>query len=354
MAGDAVDVPSHAILQPHCHLTHVDIERRQFEFVKLSREDYSQSTFLDQRMDMGGRGQFSIAIEAARDILQNHESPVADRRVNYIFHTAFCCSTLLARALDIDGKSLSFKEPRIFTEMANFKRYGQAAVQNATEWQRLFDLVVRLLAKPFKPTATALIKPTNTANNLLEDVLRQPATGGILLLYSSLESFLISVLKKGESCRRFVRSLFNVVSCDTDQLSNFSWPEMASMTDMQIAALAWNIQIDHYLRILASFPAANIRTLNCDTLLADPATTLRRLADLMSYDLSDTEVHAIVSGPDFARDSKNEDRDYDAAIRAQEYEHVRARHRETIEVILEWSRQARPDNQIPQQLPCPL
>ena len=38
---------------------------------------------------------------------------------HFIFHSAFCCSTLLARAFDIEGQSIGLKEPTILTWRAN-------------------------------------------------------------------------------------------------------------------------------------------------------------------------------------------------------------------------------------------
>ena len=35
------------------------------------------------------------------------------RPIHFIFHTGYCCSTLLCRALDVPGVSMALKEPQI-------------------------------------------------------------------------------------------------------------------------------------------------------------------------------------------------------------------------------------------------
>lgn len=342
------------LLRPEYHLSHVNVARRQLEFVKLTREDFARPPFLERSTGRDGIERFSVDAGIAEEAVRRRKEPRRCGRVNYVFHTAFCCSTLLARALDIDGKSFSLKEPSAFLDLADFKRYGDPATAGSAHWRTWFDLVVRLTAKPFKPSEATLIKPTNAANNLLADVLGHPATGGVLLLYSDLQSFLISVLKKGEACRAFTRQLFSVISRDTPRLNALSAQELMRLTDLQVAALVWHIQIDHYLKILAAFPAANVRTLNCEKLLAEPQAVLRRLGGLMQYDLSAEEVRMLVSSPEFARDSKDSGKGYDAVVRASEYQLVADHHREALDMILEWSRHVRPDNQVPRELPRPL
>jgi hypothetical protein len=338
------------VLEAAFHPVALDVDAGWIEFQRLTRQAYARAAFLDRTTASGTNERLRLNLDTAFALFGDVTPPP----VNYVFHTAFCCSTLLARALDVDGTSFALKEPPLMLTLADLKRYGRPVTRDVARWQALVRFVLRAMAKPFEDGESVLIKPTNVANNLLADVLARPGTGGVVLLYSSLESFLVSVLKEGEPGRAFVRTVFNVISRDTSRLSGLSHQELMRMTDLQVAALVWHIQIEHYLRILAAFPRAELRTLDCEVLLADPTAALRRIARLMQLELTETAIDNIVSGPAFARDSKTSCRDYDAAVRSREYDRVRALYRKEIAMTLEWSRRVRPDQYMPRRLPRPL
>jgi hypothetical protein len=48
------------------------------------------------------------------DAITPHTAPL-----HFVFHTAFCCSTLLARALDVPGSSMGLKEPSVLVDFAS-------------------------------------------------------------------------------------------------------------------------------------------------------------------------------------------------------------------------------------------
>lgn len=199
-----------------------------------------------------------------------------------------------------------------------------------------------------------MIKPTNAANNLAEDVLAMPRTGGILLLHSSLKYFLVSILKKGEPGKAFVRQLFAVQRMDSERTRALDPEALSRLTDLQIAAFAWYAQMDGYLRLLERHPHGRIATLDCDLFLAQPLETLVKLAAFFGIAADRERLAEVVRGPVFAKSSKNAADDYDAAVREAEYQEVLGENRDAVEAVLDWSTRLRPEGPVTLPLPRSL
>src|SRR5690242_9997556 len=85
----------------------IDPRARRMRFVRMSPETYRASVFLDARTHHLGE----IRTAGMDELLRGR--PRGPSRVHYIFHTAFCCSTLLARHLEALPRVLVLKEPGI-------------------------------------------------------------------------------------------------------------------------------------------------------------------------------------------------------------------------------------------------
>jgi len=333
--------------RPEYFLQELDLARRECGFLRLDRGAYRASAFLDHRIKSASRD----AVRAPLDVMDRLRAelrPADAPPINYIFHTAFCCSTLVSRSLDLEGACTGLREPSVLMQMANAKR---TAVPG---WREALDTTLFLLAKCCGTGEAVLIKPTNAANNLLEDVLAMPRTGGVLLLYSSLKYFLVSILKKGEAGRAFVRQLFAVLRMDSAGTRSLDPEALSRLTDLQIATFTWYVQMDNYQRLLERHPQRHIATLDCDRFLAEPLETLVKLCAFFGIDADRDGLAQVVAGPVFAKSSKNTADDYDAAVREAEYQQVLEENREAVEAMLSWSERLRPEGAISLPLPRAL
>ena len=166
------------------------------EFTKFLAVDESmldKSPFIDIRFEPLAQAQFWVNTQELFALEGGHDIPRP--QPVFIFHHAFVCSTLLARCLNEIDAFFSLKEPWIFRRMADFKR-AQSHMAASPQWREMFTKYVMLLCRNFRGGRVPVIKATNVANNLLVDVLQWMPGPRILYLYSDLESFLISNLKK--------------------------------------------------------------------------------------------------------------------------------------------------------------
>ncbi|MGA9851770.1 MAG: hypothetical protein WBR15_02425 [Gammaproteobacteria bacterium] len=338
--------------KPEYYLNEVDLGAGEYGFLKLDSKAYRRSVFMDHRLRSEIQDSMHVPMVAMEAMVLNMQTASSQAEpINYIFHTAFCCSTLISRCLDIEGTCYALREPSVLMQIANYKRAGNPFFTDGVRWETLLNTVLFLLAKSRGAGEIALIKPTNAANNLAEEIMGNPRTGGVLLLYSNLEQFLVSIIKKGEGGRGFVRKLFNVIRTDSERTSTLPVESLAQLTDLQIATFVWYLQMDAYLKLLARFPNTRIRTLDCNVFLAEPLEILIKLCDLFGIKIKMETLEEVVAGPVLKKYSKNDAQDYDSSVRETEYDQISREHQATIKSILAWSEQIRPEG--PVRLPLP-
>lgn len=337
------------VREPRYYLSGVDLDRGECIFQQVDRDTYKRSTFLDHRIRAATDATQRVPLDVMLGLTQSLNGQGS--RTHYIWHSAFCCSTLLAKSLDFDERCCVLREPSALMQLANYKRTGHGWLVNEERWRELVDAVLAVLGKSWQPGEEVVIKPTNAANNIAVDVIRNPRTGAMLLLYSSLERFLVSILRKGEAGRAYVRTLFSIIMSDSPRVQSITPRRLIQLTDLQMAALAWYLQLDNFVQLMRDCPAARIRTLDSDVLLAEPLATLKKLCAFFGIAVSDAALEEVVTGPVFTKYSKDEAQDYDAAVRDAEFEQSLREHRRTIEGIVAWSEQIRPEG--PLRLPLP-
>lgn len=321
----------------------LNIESGFVEFVRTNREEIAAPPFLDERYfgRNGPRRRVSL-----NEVMRAAPEPAAPG--HYVFHTAFCCSTLLARLLDHPGTNLSLKEPKVLLDLTAAGGSSLYKHDRPAAWRELAKAVFNLLARRLTREESILVKPSNAANGLMPDIL---AHGGrALLLYCDLRSFLVSVIKNGRSHRRFVRHLFTYFQAHSDSV-DIICPEDRDYSDLEVAALVWRHQIENFRKVLQGTHQSRMRTLDCAEFLDQPEGTLAALSTFFGLDLGPDRIRDTVNGPVFARHSKYPFREYSAGQRSRENHEVEVRYGDALRAILEWAGAAGP---IPAALPNAL
>lgn len=314
-------------------------------FARIDRDSLSREAFLDQRMSGSIEGTQSARLQ---DVVAAFSGRQTDAPV-FVFHSAFCCSTLLARALDRPGVALSLKEPDVLMGLANALRVDESLLGSKGRTDALVRAVFSLLARRFSPDECILIKPTNAANNLLPYAALTGAR--IVLLYGGLRDFLVSVLKKGEACKSFVRQQYNIFALDPEGLAAIPQRQAVAFTDLQAAAVVWRHQMEMFQRSLVSGPRDQVVSLDFQTLLGEPGRTLKTVARHLELGHADAELEAVATGEIFSRNSKFADQAYSADRRNHDVSLVEERYGETLDLIEQWAGQLSLGENL--QLPLP-
>lgn len=298
----------------------------ELTFVLVPREQHDALMFLS---DEHYQSAFPKVTHRTADIVAAvGEAPAAP--VHFIFHTAFCASTLLVRALDIPGTSLGLKEPDVLINLANrLTRSDDKANRDRLR------LVLRLLVRPFEEGETVIVKPTNFANRLVQPMLEDLPDAKAVLLHSDLPTLLRSLVKRGMWGRIWARRLYRSLDGWTQLDTGYDAGEIFELTDLQIAGLAWLTQIQHF-HAVATQMRGRVIVLDSADFLADPAATLERVGAFFGLNLDEQSAAAIADGPVFTRHSKFSQRDYSVDARAAEHDAAVADHGEEIDMVVKW------------------
>ena len=314
---------------PHWFPVAFDLNANTLTLWKTDRDALSQAAFLDQRAYSRDSVFQTVPLAAALEA----GSPTAS--INWIFHSAFCCSTLLARALDIPNKSLALKEPDILMQLANARRMAASTGLKEPVLQKLEQFILNLLGRRFNANEAIVIKPTNAANPVMQ--LAVARGEACMFAVSPLQDFLISVIKKGEACRSFMRTLYNIFVLDPLGLAQIPARQAMTFTDLQVTALVWHHQLQFMTGTADKASKGPVKALDGTQLPANPAPYLMAAAAHFGLDWEPGDAQAQATGPVFQRNSKFEDQTYDVNVRREEAAVLLTAHREAIDVTLKWA-----------------
>ena len=254
--------------------------------------------------------------------------------LHFLFHSAFCGSTMLVRAFDRPGVAMGLSEPVILNDVVGFRRRGGERRAVA----RVADVATRLLARPFAPGEAVIVKPSNVVNPLAELLLALRAEARAVFLYAPLETFLISVARKGLACRAWVRELAEGYL--TEQYFGpigMTAEDLFRQTDLQVAASGWLAQHAHFTRLAGKLGRERLQTLDADKLTANPHAALAAVARHFGLSLDAQAVAELAAGPAFTRHSKSGTA-YSAAARSEDYAAARAAYGEELDMVGVWAK----------------
>jgi hypothetical protein len=298
----------------------LDLAAGNARFLRFGAEVLDQSVFLDHRIALAERLPVDVPLA---ELVAPPATPA------WLFHTSFCCSTLLARALHAAPWVEVLKEPFALRRLADAMHLGHNTTATLAP-------VVALLARPWHAGSRTVIKPTHAALNLAPALLDATPGSQAVVLYSGLRDFLVSNLKKPPQTQEKVGRLAARLAHD----AGFD-PELLRTADAAagwagLVAVQWTAAIALAQRALRHAPS-RIIALSDRELLADVPGRVVAVADWLALP-APSEMFAARATEAAGRHAKETDAAYDAALRAREAEQVRLRYAVPIEQAMAWAR----------------
>ncbi|MBC2776126.1 hypothetical protein [Parasphingopyxis marina] len=288
---------------PHWFPVRYDEKRDQFRLRRTLRQDHRDAVFLSEEY-LGPAGEWRVLARKAvtRDAI--------GAPPYFIFHSGFCCSTLIARAFDLPGTAMGIKEPQMLQDVTGYRIRGASE----TQVDAAMTAALGLLARPLEPGEGVIVKPSCIVNSEAERIMRLRPDAHALYLHAPLHVFLGSIARKGITGRLWARELF--AGLQHSGLANLGYTaeELFGQTDLQIAGLAWLAQHIHFTRLADQLGPERLRMLDSETLLAQPRYAIAALGSFFGLNLNPTQIEAILNGPAFTSHSKF-GTEFDASLR---------------------------------------
>lgn len=303
-----------------------DVSGEELIFVHVPREARTEIRFLFDNHFGVKFAKAALPFGALKSEVEN----ASKAPLHFIFHTSFCGSTLLAKALEISGVATSMKEPAVLINLAN----RVLASNDQANADRL-EVVLRLLERPFAAGEAVITKQSNFANRLVDPVLRARPASRTILLYSDLETYLVSLLKRGMWGRILGRKLFLNLSRWTTLKHGLDTDEILELTDLQVAALAWLMHIHHFDAMAKAF-GPRVMLLETDRMIAAPAKTIFAVSNFLGLGISEQGSADIAAGPIFTKHSKFSTRDYSVEERHRETQSIEKANSEELTMVVKW------------------
>lgn len=321
----------------HAHRTNAPLS--EVQFVRLPREVHRSITFLEEKYFPADLERIVLPMEQVREAAAALPAPPP----RLILHSSMATSTLLARVFDLPGTAMCLAEPIILNELSALKMRG-------IDVRPVLDTVLKLLSRPFAEGEATVIKPGNTANNLIPDIVAVRPDMRAVIIHARIADFLRSVAKKGMVSRIIYRRMYAFVSRGRRLDTGFSPEDIFEQTDFQIAAMGWLHQHAEFNDAARAWPD-RFRTIDSQSFLDRKADTLRAAADHFGLAL---DGDAIAAGPVFKTHSKERGRAFDDDQRAQEYARTQDAYGDEIDMVAAWIEAVGKHVDVPMVLPAPL
>lgn len=319
-----------AVLSSAEWLAHRHVEQADaIRFLAVPREAHADVPFLtDEALAATARQTQDIPLAAC--LQATGRGPFG-----LIFHSAFCGSTMLARALSVPGVAMGLSEPVLLNDVVGFRQRGAQGAAVA----RLADAALRLLSRPFAPGEQTIIKPSNVINPFAELLLSLHPQAQAIFLFAPLETFLVSVARKGLACRLWARELAVQYAPEGVFVPLGIGPDdLVRQVDLQVAAAGWLAQHGLFQQLARKFDPERLLLVDADRMIARPGEAIGGIARHFRLGLDQAGLARIIGGPAFNRHSKSGSA-FTAQDRAEQYAAARAAYGDEIDAVLAWSRQ---------------
>ena len=265
--------------------------------------------------------------------------------LHFLFHSAYCASTMLAQALDQPGVATSLSEPVLLNDMVGWRRRGASPRDHAA----VMDDALALLGRGFTTDEAAIVKPSNIFNPLARGALTLRPEARAILLHAPLRDFLLSVARKGMWCRLWCRELLEGYLADGYVQLGFEARDYFRQSDLQVAAVGWLAQQQAFAALLAWAPG-RIASLDSGVLTHDPVAAVAAAMDHLNLA---GDRAAIADHPALGRNSKS-GAPFSAGERQRDLAAAEAAYGAEIAQVVGWAEAVAAQADIPLTLPAPI
>jgi len=324
-----------------------NFETENVEFLPVEQDEIKRVSALKLEYIDPGRRLIAVPLKNLVTLLDAPSHSLRENPPRFIFHTAFCASTFLSRCLDVKGISTSLREPQILLDAANAKRLQWRSKTTSIDYRQLPKLALLLLQKHSRLSEKLIIKPINSVNNIINELLQVTGQGKSLLLYTDAKNFLLSTLRKGEGGKHMTRAMFDLLRCDFPHLANLSLSAMIHMTDWNIILTLWRLQIEQAESVLRQYSGRDVMaSLYGEDLIHQPLKTLQAANQFLDLGISAEHIIQITESDKRFDDAKTSGQTFSVQKRKDTYQKLQDFYGIEFENVFNWMIRNNPSVQL--------
>ena len=248
----------------------LNLFQNKVQLVKMSPFWYTESVFLDANRILG-----TYAVEAGLEWLKEKTEGIAWQHSPYIFHTAFCGSTIMSKALSVIYDSLPLREPEVLGALMVYTQAEAVKREQAQDW---YQRVLSLLARRYEPEQIGVVKANDNANALMVPLLDWRNDIPVLFMYPPVREFLVGCLK-ADNRRQWIQERYHFAMRTARNVLDL--PQDFALEEGEygkMAALYWSYNIALYYQAW-ELSNGGIKSLDFNLMLADPLASVKACAD---------------------------------------------------------------------------
>ncbi|MGH9449174.1 MAG: sulfotransferase domain-containing protein [Terriglobia bacterium] len=322
----------------------INLCRRVIWFAGIEREMYERAGFLVPKQARMSEERYGFNLDDV--LLHDLSLPIGGAPSHYIFISAFCCSTLLARLLDEVPDCLVLKEPSALGQMAMLRYRPRNSGDGASprqldsewesEWQTWAALAMRLLTRTFEPGQTVIVKAADVCNTMGEVILANDPRSKAVLLSVGLRTFILSVLKL-ENRRVWTRKRATFWHKTLTLFPALNEVNVPDLDDAEKAAYVWLVTAALWVRFRKQADPKRLVLMDGEEVSENPGNALQSVAAFFGLPLEENRLEAILADTVLSRHAKFQGKAYDAATRRNDLADWEARFGADADRGMQWA-----------------
>lgn len=310
----------------------VDFERDCLTLVETSRDRLFATPFLDGRAPLAQGNAIEVPLSTA--VATRWPPPAYPDR--FIFHVAFCGSTLLATLLDVAGHSFAEREPGVLVNLANARSsVGPAPFAAA------LDLIRALLRRTWAAGEHSLCKPSNWANNLIPALTADPTRISPLFIATDKRAYLDAVFRGGRPRMEYVVRVTDHLLRATGT-NREMWTRATTGTSdplevpARVALLSLHIQLQLFEDAMVRGGWSGAQLLTLQEIEGDPGEACAIAADALNLEIPRGKLHEAISRR-IGRYAKDPEQPYFPEVIVSENRRVEREYGRVMDRALDWA-----------------
>ncbi len=282
--------PTQIVRDPTKFLHSIDVDGDRAFFFPTDPTILREASFIDGRTAIATGEMEQRPLSAIIDA--DLQVPTRDR---FLFNCSFCGSTLLARLLDVPGRSLVLKEPRCLTDIAGWKVLNRREGLSIAQLRPALRLARAALRRRYAPKEKVIVKVASQGNVLIDTLTRDsPGMRPIFMTISPI-GFLLAVFRGGPGRMQYAARIAWSMAADEADGDELLKEAVRAGADPErkaanLAVLAHHLQVRAFRRAVHAGGWNDAHVIDFEELASAPRETAMRAVAALDMAIGEEDI----------------------------------------------------------------